>query len=333
MHLIRSEPPNLGQCGNSHPNEKLATTLTLKFFECRITCSHAHACWRHASGQGPTQPSLEPFSQMSCEVYEGNSVWSSVLAGELALGIFASYMPQVIMIARRRSTEGIDPFFLMLMNLGSSFAFTNALFLSKPLVGCCIDSIPFFDCFSGLLGPLQLFSAFLGPALIMIFAKKYHEGGHNGHDIELFTYLIAAVNLVSWTLVALIKSHHWQRRLATYYGLAGLSVGLVQYLPQLWTTYKLKHTGSLSILMMLIQVPGGYLWSLSLAMRKGSHWSTWVPVFCAASFQLTLLLMALYFTWSKKAVLAKRMAVPPPGVSLSNRSSPEIPRETTPLNS
>jgi len=271
---------------------------------------------------------------MSCKVYEGSSLWGSVFAAVLALGIFASYTPQHFAVYARKSTEGINPYFLFLMNLGSSFAFTNVLLLSRSLVQCCHYSIGGFDCLSGFLGPLQLFAGWLGPTVLLALARKYREPGENGREIVLFSNCVAVINLASWLAVLLVPTVAWQRRLATYFGLASLAVGLVQYLPQLWTTFRLKHTGSLSVLMLLIQIPGGYMWCLSLAMRRGSHWSTWVPLFCAASFQLTLLCMALWFTLSKRAHLAKRMAVPPtfpPPPQRSARSSPTPAREATPL--
>jgi uncharacterized protein with PQ loop repeat len=59
-------------------------------------------------------------------------------------------------------------------------------------------------------------------------------------------------------------------------GLAATALAVTQYLPQLWTTYRLKSVGSLSIATMCIQTPGSYVWAASLAYRLGwQGWSIW----------------------------------------------------------
>jgi len=70
----------------------------------------------------------------------------------------------------------------------------------------------------------------------------------------------------------------------------------VQYFPQIWTTYTLRHVGSLSIPMMCIQTPGGFLFAGSLAARLGIEgWSTWGVYLVTACLQGVLLAMAIYF--------------------------------------
>ncbi|GME84945.1 unnamed protein product [Ambrosiozyma monospora] len=73
---------------------------------------------------------------------------------------------------------------------------------------------------------------------------------------------------------------------------------MFQYFPQIYTTYRLKHPGSLSINMMLLQTPGGFVWSLSLFLQPGSKWSSWLPYISAAFLQLILLSMCLFYTWN-----------------------------------
>jgi uncharacterized protein with PQ loop repeat len=77
--------------------------------------------------------------------------------------------------------------------------------------------------------------------------------------------------------------------------MAALLAG-VQYIPQIWTTYHLKHVGSLSIPMMCIQTPGGYLFAASLMARLGwAGWSSWGIFLLTATMQCVLLYMAIYY--------------------------------------
>jgi hypothetical protein len=85
-------------------------------------------------------------------------------------------------------------------------------------------------------------------------------------------------------------------------GITATVLACVQYFPQIWTTYTLRHIGSLSIPMMLIQTPGSFLWSGSLAARLGpGGWSTWGVFLVTGCLQGCLLALAIYFE-----VLARR---------------------------
>lgn len=70
----------------------------------------------------------------------------------------------------------------------------------------------------------------------------------------------------------------------------------IQYLPQIWMTWNLGDVGSLSIPMMLIQTPGSFVWSGSLAARLGlAGWSTWGVFLVTGCLQGCLLVMGICF--------------------------------------
>lgn len=79
-------------------------------------------------------------------------------------------------------------------------------------------------------------------------------------------------------------------------GLMAAILAAVQYFPQIWTTYHLKHVGSLSIPMMCIQTPGGFLFAGSLFARLGwPGWSSWGIFLLTAAMQGILLALAIYY--------------------------------------
>ena len=61
---------------------------------------------------------------------------------------------------------------------------------------------------------------------------------------------------------------------ATFLGVSSALLATVQYAPQLLHTYRMKLVGALSIHMMLIQTPGGILMVTSIALRKGTNWTS-----------------------------------------------------------
>lgn len=90
-------------------------------------------------------------------------------------------------------------------------------------------------------------------------------------------------------------------------GMMSAGLAAVQYIPQIWTTYRLKHAGSLSIPMMCIQTPGGLLVAASLYFRLGwEGWSTWIIYVLTAAMQGAVLGLCVYYE-----VLARRDDHPP----------------------
>jgi uncharacterized protein with PQ loop repeat len=99
---------------------------------------------------------------------------------------------------------------------------------------------------------------------------------------------------------------------ANVMGLLGAILAILQYFPQIYTTYSLKHAGSLSIPMMCLQTPGGFILTASLAAREGTTWSSWLPYLTAAVLQGIVLVLAVYY-------------------ETRNKSETDIPTEQTPL--
>jgi uncharacterized protein with PQ loop repeat len=86
------------------------------------------------------------------------------------------------------------------------------------------------------------------------------------------------------------------RTWANILGVAATVLAAIQYIPQIWMTWHLRHIGSLSIPMMLIQTPGSFIWSASLAARLGIEgWSTWGILLVTGCLQGFLLGMGIYF--------------------------------------
>lgn len=112
---------------------------------------------------------------------------------------------------------------------------------------------------------------------------------------------ILVTTVLSAIFVLVLPSHlgNW----AIFNGILAAILAAIQYIPQITMTYHLKHVGSLSIPMMCIQTPGGFLFAASLAVRLGwAGWSTWGIFLLTAVMQGTLLSMALYYAFTTGSV-------------------------------
>lgn len=125
---------------------------------------------------------------------------------------------------------------------------------------------------------------------------------------------------------------------ADFLGILAAILASIQYLPQLYTTFRLRCVGSFSIPMMCIQTPGSLVWAASLAARQGpGGWSTWGPLVVTACLQGSLLFMAIYFEYfgqnstRKAAHRADENGAPSGGAAEQEAVAAERPSEETPL--
>ena len=80
------------------------------------------------------------------------------------------------------------------------------------------------------------------------------------------------------------------------FGVLATLLAAIQFLPQIYTTWRLQTVGSLSIPMMCIQTPGSFVWVGSLAARLGwQGWSTWGIYLVTGCLQGWLLAMSVWF--------------------------------------
>jgi uncharacterized protein with PQ loop repeat len=128
---------------------------------------------------------------------------------------------------------------------------------------------------------------------------------------------------------------------ANFLGVLAAILASIQYFPQIYTTFRLRCVGSLSIPMMCIQTPGSLVWAASLAARKGwSGWSIWGVLVVTACLQGTLLTMAIYFEYfgsiKREAGEPAVESGAPNGLAVADDAQQEIeheerPTEETPL--
>ncbi|KAG8215948.1 hypothetical protein J3R82DRAFT_7923 [Butyriboletus roseoflavus] len=253
------------------------------------------------------------------------------LTALLIIGLIVSYVPQHLRIIRAGTSIGFSPWFLLLGSTSSAAGMLNMITLQYPVIRCCTQ-VSLGKCIEQTGGVFQVGTQwFLFTVILVLYMLyyppnlKYIQLDINTHDarpihhvrtnlkssewrlsviVSWIVFLHMAIILVT-TFVLLADSppspdpavpHPPQIMLwATFLGVtSGLLAG-VQYAPQLIRTYHLKLVGALSIPMMVIQSPGGIIMAVSIAMRPGTDWTSWVMYAVSAVMQACLLFMC--FAW------------------------------------
>ncbi|KAI6041581.1 hypothetical protein EDC04DRAFT_2893057 [Pisolithus marmoratus] len=270
---------------------------------------------------------LSPSAPATCDFA---SDWAAdALTVVLIFGLFASYIPQHLRIIRAGTSIGFSPWFLLLGSTSSAAAMLNIITMQGPVLRCCLE-VSFGKCAEITSGVLQvgsqwfLFSVIL--VLYMVYYPpnlKYLELEINMHDSRPVQRVQSDIKSDEWRLSIVVSwavaihlafitfttffllfttghspdsSGQRPRQIelwATFLGVSSGVLAAIQYAPQLQRTYRLKLVGALSIPMMVIQSPGGVVMAISIAMKPGTNWTSWMMYAVSAVMQSCLLLMCI----------------------------------------
>ncbi|KAJ2470594.1 hypothetical protein GGI02_002824 [Coemansia sp. RSA 2322] len=287
------------------------------------------------------QRSQAPMLFDPTQCAEVPSAQNAVLTALLCAGTFLSYLPQHIKILRRRSSDGISPYFILLGAVGAGSNITNIILLQFIALQCCTVQT-YGECAASVLGILQvviqgtMFYVTFVLYLAFFPAQSKYEGAAGGETRPLLgagtrvraseewrTALWVAGGVaahgaacvgMSVLLVAGAGPYAAPTRTwASLLGLFSLCLTCLQFFPQIVKTWRAGHVGALSIPMMLMQTPGGFVFAYSIAIRPGVNWSSWISTFVAASLQCVLLAICLTFdARARRQLAAERSAAAAP---------------------
>ncbi|KAK8080379.1 pq loop repeat protein [Apiospora hydei] len=213
----------------------------------------------------------------------------------IIIGILFSYLLQHYRIISRGTSEGISPYFVLLGVTSANSQFANILALpqSRADVECCKQVSP-FECAAGLLGIAQIGVQWICFAVILVLFLVFFRRDDTIPDDDDDEVIdpdqptwrtaigVAAACLIHGLVIVIVSGSvalgapEYLAMWANILGIMSAALAAIQYVPQIWTTYQLKHAGSLSIPMMCVQTPGGFLFAASLGARLGwGGWSSW----------------------------------------------------------
>lgn len=217
----------------------------------------------------------------------------------ITFGTILSVIPQMLIIIQKRSSFGLSDITIFLTSIGQFILTVNVLcFDTKVFVGSFQFS--FFKIFSTFLTFLNLFLLWLCYLFIVFLKIVFISSNDNRIRPLLFIILTVILSLALLYIYFFLGLRYGfdSRNLKKYGTLLGTIASLLvygQYLPQFYTTIMLKTSGSLSLLMLEIQAPGGLINALFMWIGQGHHWSTWISLMMAAIQQFILLFICCYF--------------------------------------
>ncbi|KZT63499.1 hypothetical protein DAEQUDRAFT_733754 [Daedalea quercina L-15889] len=251
---------------------------------------------------------------------------ANILTALLCVGLIISYLPQHLRIIKAGSSEGFSPWFLLLGCTSNASAMLNIIVMQWGIIKCC-NVVTFGSCVESIAGVFQLsLQWFLFTIILVLYMiyypphLKYTEIDVDLHDNRPPQHVKTSVKTDTWrlsitlswvvfihfafsTFVTLLllstetpdlpgrspQVSFW----ATLLGVASALLAAIQYAPQLIYTYRRRLVGALSIPMMLIQSPGAIFMVISIAVRPGTNWTTWLTYAVAGVMQGSLLVMCL----------------------------------------
>lgn len=242
--------------------------------------------------------------ELSCTVFENASIAGFALSILMTLGIFISYLPQYWRIHRLRTSEGLSTKFLLLGSTCSVFTLTNILLVTADARECCKEgALSVFDCANSQVNALQIGVQCTCAILILVAVLVWTRHSRQQNQTEYSNLLNVGKIVIAHIIVslaqvgyALISTKNMRYTIANVNGVISMILTVVKYLPQIATTYRLKHPGTLSVGTMCMQTPGGLLFTASLIVTKGSHWSSWIGYAAALVLQGILLSLCIFFT-------------------------------------
>jgi len=244
---------------------------------------------------------------MDEKCYEEPSLLTLV-AGIVLISIgFVAFGVQYANIIRKKSSDGINYIMLSLKLVCASLSTTNSVLLSWPKMKCCFELTP-WQCVKNNLGTEQLlFGATMIWFLYLLFLIFYRTESNATQTqtqrkrqklFSLILFFVLTFLTLLLTVVGMIIYHKTDRAVTVAYAmtlgiLAAIGV-LFQWAPQIYTTYKLKSPGSLSITSLLLLFPG-ILLILYFQVSLGANWTTWGPFIVELIQQLILTVMCIVY--------------------------------------
>jgi len=245
--------------------------------------------------------------------------WEEPSAGDLSLGIFlivgtvVTYIPQYVVIIKRKTSSGLSSFMIGLTFLGSALTVINSCILTWPKFVCC-KSLSFGNCLANNLASEQFLVSLVSTWILLPLFLKYAPR-HTAQERWFFRMNCGVFGLITTLAVtlSLIAAALWYILgysantlfiYATALGYISSINQIIMYTPQIYTTFKAKSGGSLSVASLCMQIPGSILVIVFQGVLNHAPFSTWVPYVFAAIEQFILVVMI--FLYKHRTIVAKK---------------------------
>jgi len=240
----------------------------------------------------------------------------------LIVGTVISYVPQYVSIIKMKSSEGLSYGMLSIALASGFLTAINSGILKWPNVICCHNhSLNLGQCLRNNMATEQLLAGLFCYILLYLLYLMYFRLGPDAELkarrrrtrllawITFFLIIFGATGLSILGGVLYYELNYTSTTVARYAQVLGIASSLLmvfQWAPQIYTTWKLKSQGSLSLGMLLLQIPGALLVVVYQGILNEADFTTWVPYLLGGMEQVVLVLMVIVYKYR-----AKRLAENP----------------------
>lgn len=243
-------------------------------------------------------------------------IWITVGACIFA-GTIISLIPQIIRIVRLRTSYGISPFFVFITSITQYLVVINVFCLHNAdfygvLQITPLRTIPRLLTFGNLF---ILWFCYLPIGLLYLIFFDRNPRKNRDHQAFRREWKIGIITISSLIITSILTFilyvifgyvTGYSSDLIIYYGkvlgTASSILTVVQYLPQFITTCKIKDNGSLSLVTLAIQAPGGTINAIFMMVGNSESWTTFLSTFSSAVQQWSLLFLCIYYKCKQKQI-------------------------------
>jgi uncharacterized protein with PQ loop repeat len=236
----------------------------------------------------------------------------------LVFGSWLSFFPQHLKIYENESNEGLSFSNFALATLVVALEFLNFTILGfNSTFKCCTAGVSAYSCCAAYIAFLQQVVCFVCKHITIVLLIYYYDEDFGrekddqkekpeGFDWKRTKYGTVTLILVEIILcvlalifgAALGMSSAITITYGVFLGICASLIVIVQWMPQIYTTWKLRKVGSLSMSMLVLQSIGCVFTAYILSAHGG--WEIWAPYIVAAFFQSTCLCLGFYLHWGNK---------------------------------
>ncbi|GKT15143.1 hypothetical protein ADUPG1_010633 [Aduncisulcus paluster] len=239
---------------------------------------------------------------MSDEQCPDQGFWGATVGIGLIVGTIASSIPQIVRLAKRKNTVGLSGNMLHLANYNQFMVVANAYILDFDRIRNMFSS---FWCFAWLFSWFQLIGLwscyYITWTLFGIYFKNdptYTPAKYRANWICWIVFTsFAVLNFIIFgiTVSKYGTDNSVNKGFATAWGIISTIISLGEWIPQIVKTARLRHPGSLSIIMLGIQTPGCFIIFLYMLLVTGESWSTWLGYLITVIQEIILLSILLAY--------------------------------------
>ncbi|CAL6032730.1 PQ_loop repeat-containing protein [Hexamita inflata] len=227
------------------------------------------------------------------------------------LGSVISVLPQIIKLQQVKTTFGVSIFMLALATI-NNYSLTLSLIMNKfpQIISCSQNfSLCMKNLFSQLVS-LILSVGFLTP-YIQYLKFQVRDSTYKRNivifSIIIFLIIVSTIGIILSGIYYSVCNQVFQSFISVF-SIISAKAACIQWLPQIFETYKSKSVGNLSITCQVIGVPGQLI-TLFLLISTNNGWITWVTCIVLLIVQSMLLFLLLKYKYCYKRHITRSQLI------------------------